>query len=120
VRSGSNAVGLPGQRPWRRGATGHPPRSLRGRHLGRDRHIVDPKTFRKVDRINVIPDKHERESEIAVHSVKLGYFLAIRALIGEGHDVISTATAAKVGSTQTRARSSRVRVAAADERRHMT
>ena len=49
-------------------------------------HVVDPKTFRKLDRFNVIPDKRERELEIATNPVALGYFLAIRELIGEGHD----------------------------------
>ena len=49
-------------------------------------HVVDPKSYRKLDRLNVIPDKAEREREIATDPVALGYFLAIRALIGEGHD----------------------------------
>ncbi len=49
-------------------------------------HIVDPKTFRKLDRINVIPDKRQRQLEIATDPVALAYFLAIRAVIGEGHN----------------------------------
>jgi DNA-binding beta-propeller fold protein YncE len=49
-------------------------------------HIVDPRTFRKLDRFNVIPDKRAREREIALNPVRLAYFLAIRQFIGEGHD----------------------------------
>jgi DNA-binding beta-propeller fold protein YncE len=49
-------------------------------------HVVDPRTFKKLDRFNVIPDKEQREREILLNPVRLGYFLAIRELIGEGHD----------------------------------
>ncbi len=39
-----------------------------------------------LERINVIPDYDERMAEIMVDPVKLSFFLAIRQLIGEGHD----------------------------------
>lgn len=42
--------------------------------------------FRKITRINAIPDLEERELEVLTDPVRAGYFLAIRALIGEGHD----------------------------------
>jgi YVTN family beta-propeller protein len=42
--------------------------------------------FRRVARLNIIPDIQERMQEIALDPVRLGYFLAIRELIGEGHD----------------------------------
>lgn len=40
----------------------------------------------KLGRINVIPDRDERIREIYGDPVRLGYFLGIRQLIGEGHD----------------------------------
>jgi hypothetical protein len=43
-------------------------------------------TFTRVARLNIIPDIQERMLEIATDPVRLGYFLAIRELIGEGHD----------------------------------
>src|SRR5215213_10705653 len=48
--------------------------------------IVDPQTFFKLGRLNVIPDLQERLAEKALDPRKLGYFLAVRALIGEGND----------------------------------
>ena len=48
--------------------------------------IVDPHTFAKLGRLNVIPDLQERLAEKALDPRKLGYFLAVRALIGEGND----------------------------------
>ena len=48
--------------------------------------IIDPERFTRLDRINVIPDKDERMAEIQSDPQKLGYYLAIQQLIGEGHD----------------------------------
>src|SRR5215212_389901 len=48
--------------------------------------VIDPHTFRRVARLNIIPDKDERMAEIAASPDRLAYFLAIRALIGEGND----------------------------------
>ena len=48
--------------------------------------IVDPETFRNLGRFNVIPDLDERMAEIYTDPERLGYFLAIRELIGEGND----------------------------------
>ena len=48
--------------------------------------IVDPQTFAKLGRLNVIPDLQERLQEKALDPRKLGYFVAVRALIGEGND----------------------------------
>ncbi|TMR97720.1 YncE family protein [Nonomuraea basaltis] len=42
--------------------------------------------FAKIGRVNVIPDKDQRLSEIYLNPVKLAYFLAIRETVGEGHD----------------------------------
>jgi hypothetical protein len=42
--------------------------------------------LRRLARVNVIPDIQQRMTEILLNPVRLGYFLAIRQLIGEGHD----------------------------------
>jgi DNA-binding beta-propeller fold protein YncE len=48
--------------------------------------LIDPTKFTRLMRLNIVPDKDERMAEIALNPVDLGYFLAIRQLIGEGHD----------------------------------
>ena len=48
--------------------------------------ILDPTTFERLGRIDVVPDKAQRIQEIATNPYRFAYFLAIRALIGEGHD----------------------------------
>ncbi len=48
--------------------------------------VLDPRTFERLGRLDVVPDKAERIQEIATDPYRLAYFLAIRALIGEGHD----------------------------------
>jgi DNA-binding beta-propeller fold protein YncE len=48
--------------------------------------LIDPVKFTRLERLNIVPDKDERMAEIALNPVDLGYFLAIRQLIGEGHD----------------------------------
>jgi DNA-binding beta-propeller fold protein YncE len=46
---------------------------------------VGPK-FKRIARLNIIPDIDERMMEIFTNPERLGYFLAIRQLVGEGHD----------------------------------
>ncbi len=48
--------------------------------------VVDPRTFKRLTRIDIIPDRAQRLAEIATDPVSLGYFLAIRQQVGEGHD----------------------------------
>ena len=49
--------------------------------------ILDPKDeFRRIARVNIVPDIEERLGEIVLDPVRLGYFLAIRELVGEGND----------------------------------
>jgi DNA-binding beta-propeller fold protein YncE len=48
--------------------------------------VISPHTFRRIARLNIIPDKDARMQEILTHPDKLAYFLAIREAIGEGHD----------------------------------
>jgi DNA-binding beta-propeller fold protein YncE len=48
--------------------------------------VIDPDTFRRLGRVNVIPDYEARMQEIATNPYRLAYFLAIRELVGEGND----------------------------------
>ncbi len=48
--------------------------------------LVDPRRFKVLKRLNIVPDRAERMAEIQADPVALGYFLAVRQLIGEGHD----------------------------------
>ena len=48
--------------------------------------VVHPKTFKRIATLNIIPDKEERLAEIQSNPDRMGYFLAIRELVGEGHD----------------------------------
>jgi DNA-binding beta-propeller fold protein YncE len=48
--------------------------------------LLDPVKFTRLLRLNIVPDKDERMAEILLNPVDMGYFLAIRQLIGEGHD----------------------------------
>ncbi|MCW2835423.1 MAG: serine/threonine protein kinase [Nocardioides sp.] len=48
--------------------------------------VLDPAGLEPLGRINIIPDKDARLAEIATNPYRLAYFLAIREMIGEGHD----------------------------------
>jgi DNA-binding beta-propeller fold protein YncE len=48
--------------------------------------VVQPRKFKRLARINIIPDIAERMAEIQSNPERLGYFLAIREQVGEGHD----------------------------------
>jgi DNA-binding beta-propeller fold protein YncE len=48
--------------------------------------VVDPKGFKRLERINIVPDLQERMAEIKSQPDRLAYFNAIRQLVGEGHD----------------------------------
>jgi YVTN family beta-propeller protein len=48
--------------------------------------VLDPFTFERLDRINVVPDKEAREAEIMLNPDREAFFLAIRQEVGEGHD----------------------------------
>lgn len=51
--------------------------------------LVDPRTFQRLKRVNVVPDREERVASIQSNPVDFGYFLAVRNLIGEGHDQLA-------------------------------
>ena len=48
--------------------------------------LIDPRTFERLERINVIPDAPERLAEIAADPMATFYFDSIRNLVGEGHN----------------------------------
>jgi DNA-binding beta-propeller fold protein YncE len=43
-------------------------------------------SFKRIARLNIVPDLDERMAEIITDPVRLGYFLAVRGLVGEGND----------------------------------
>lgn len=48
--------------------------------------VIQPRKFKNISRINIIPDIDERMKEIQSDPERYGYFLAIRQAVGEGHD----------------------------------
>ncbi len=48
--------------------------------------IVDARSYQRLGRVNVIPDREERMAEITSNPVDLAFFLAIREQVGEGND----------------------------------
>src|SRR5688572_10474183 len=61
------------------------PAILVGNNWAGTTDIVDPETFERLDRIDVVPDRAEREAEITFAPDKLVYYNAIRELVGEGN-----------------------------------
>ena len=53
---------------------------------GGNADLIDPQTFERLDRINVIPDKTKRIAEIEADPTAKFYFDNIRELVGEGHN----------------------------------
>ncbi|MGC9665933.1 YncE family protein [Planosporangium sp. 12N6] len=48
--------------------------------------IVDARTYQRLCRVDVIPDRDQRLAEITFDPVRLAAFLFVRTQIGEGHD----------------------------------
>ena len=48
--------------------------------------VIDPNTFTRLARIDIVPDLKERVAEIQSDPSAYAYFLAIRQEVGEGHD----------------------------------
>src|SRR3954451_18880040 len=48
--------------------------------------VIDPHTFKRLKRLNVVPDRERRIAEISADPVAVGYYDNIRTLVGEGHD----------------------------------
>jgi DNA-binding beta-propeller fold protein YncE len=51
--------------------------------------LVDAHTFKRLKRLNIVPDREQRMTEIATNPDRLAFFLAIRQQIGEGHDQLA-------------------------------
>ena len=48
--------------------------------------VIDPYTFERLTRLNIVPDLAQRRAEILADPVAAGLFTANRLLVGEGHD----------------------------------
>ena len=48
--------------------------------------VLLPGSFKRVGRLDIVPDYDERMAEIRLNPYRLAYFIAIQQLIGEGHD----------------------------------
>ena len=48
--------------------------------------VIDPRTFKKLIRLNIVPDKDQRIAEINADPAAKGFFTGINLLIGEGHN----------------------------------
>ncbi len=48
--------------------------------------VIQPRRFRRLARLNIIPDIDQRMAEIRSDPERLAYFMAIRQAVGEGHD----------------------------------
>ena len=48
--------------------------------------VIAARSFKRLGRLDVVPDYDERMQEIASNPYRLAYFLAIRTAIGEGND----------------------------------
>jgi len=73
------------------GPTGDPARGTRrvvfvGNNWDGTADLVALGSFKRLGRIDVVPDYAERMQEIATNPYRLAYFLAIRTAIGEGND----------------------------------
>src|SRR3954452_15303783 len=59
---------------------------LVGDHWDGTAAVLDVPTYRRLDRINIVPDLAERKAEIMLDPAGFAYFTVIREEIGEGHD----------------------------------
>ena len=48
--------------------------------------VVDPHTFERLTRLNIVPDLAQRRAAILADPLAAGFFLGVGLLIGEGHD----------------------------------
>jgi hypothetical protein len=48
--------------------------------------IIDPVRLARIGRVDIVPDRAERMTEIQADPAAFGYFMGIRELVGEGHD----------------------------------
>ena len=48
--------------------------------------VVDPRTFERLTRLNIVPDLAQRRAALLADPLAAGFFLGVGLLIGEGHD----------------------------------
>ena len=48
--------------------------------------VVDARTFERIRRIDIVPDKAERMQEIVADPARLAFYVVIRQAVGEGND----------------------------------
>ena len=48
--------------------------------------LVDPRSFKRLERLNVVPDRNQRIADISADPTAKFYYDSIRTLVGEGHD----------------------------------
>jgi YVTN family beta-propeller protein len=84
LAAGPGAAGAPAEGPPERPDTRQV--MFVGNNWDGTADIVDARSFRRLARINTIPDKEERLAEIQRNPARLAFFLAIRQFVGEGND----------------------------------
>src|SRR4051794_9144955 len=70
------------------GAAAPPTRSVLivGNNWAGTADVLDVPTYKRLARLDIVPDKEEREAEIMLDPVRYGVFLFTREQVGEGHD----------------------------------
>lgn len=48
--------------------------------------FIDPVSFQRLSRLNIIPDRQQRMLEILLNPVRYAEYLAIQQMVGQGHD----------------------------------
>jgi len=97
VGAAAPAAAKPGDAKGKANAKGKPPKLNEVVFVGNNwegtadviqviRRGANHPQFKSVARLNIIPDREERMAEILLDPERLGYFLAIRLLVGEGND----------------------------------
>lgn len=84
IRTGESAIGVPVIDP----GSGAALRDVVvvGNNWDGTADVFDPRTFSRLARINIVPDRAERVAEINSSLKRKAFFHLIRKLIGEGHD----------------------------------
>jgi hypothetical protein len=82
------AILLVGMVPTAQAATERPTRDVLvvSNNWAGTADVIDPHTFKRLKRLNVIPDRAARVAEISADPTATFYYDSIRTLIGEGHN----------------------------------
>jgi DNA-binding beta-propeller fold protein YncE len=82
------AILLVGMVPTAQAATERPTRDVLvvSNNWAGTADVIDPHTFKRLKRLNVIPDRAARVAEISADPTAMFYYDSIRTLIGEGHN----------------------------------